>query len=90
VVLVDRLDVVEAGLLILIRIEGSHFLWKMVRRIVGVLAAVGRREIAPDAVTDASIDVAALTAPAAGLFLEGVHYEGDERPEPVKPLINLD
>ena len=30
-----------------IRVQGSHFLWKMVRRMVGVLAAVGRGEIAP-------------------------------------------
>jgi tRNA pseudouridine38-40 synthase len=90
VVLVDRLDIVEADPLILIRIQGSHFLWKMVRRIVGVLAAVGRREIAPDAVADASIDVAALTAPAAGLFLESVQYEGDEGAKPVRPIINLD
>ena len=28
------------------RVQGSHFLWKMVRRMVGVLAAVGRGEIA--------------------------------------------
>ena len=37
------LEIAEAGPLILIRVRGSHFLWKMVRRIVGVLAAVGPR-----------------------------------------------
>ena len=31
----------------LIRVQGSHFLWKMVRRMVGVLAAVGRGELKP-------------------------------------------
>src|SRR5438094_10457584 len=36
-VLVDRVDLVEDGSLILVNVEGSHFLWKMVRRIVGVL-----------------------------------------------------
>ena len=36
----------RTALLLLIRIEGSHFLWKMVRRIVGVLVAVGHGEIA--------------------------------------------
>src|SRR4029077_15080665 len=41
-VLVDRVDLVEEGDLILITIQGSHFLWKMVRRIVGVLVEVGR------------------------------------------------
>ena len=41
-VLVDRLDIVEDGDLILVGIEGSHFLWKMVRRVVGVLVEIGR------------------------------------------------
>jgi tRNA pseudouridine38-40 synthase len=90
VVLVDRLEIEERGPLILIRIQGSHFLWKMVRRIVGVLAAVGRGEIAPENVLDSTIDVAALTAPAAGLFLEGVYYKGDAGPGPIRPLLNLD
>jgi tRNA pseudouridine38-40 synthase len=90
VVLVDRVSIAEQGPLILIRIQGSHFLWKMVRRIVGVMAAVGRGEIPPEAVRDPGIDVAALTAPAAGLFLEGVYYEGDPGPGPIRPLLNLD
>ena len=68
---VEALEIAEAGPLILIRVRGSHFLWKMVRRIVGVLAAVGRREIAARDAINADLDVAALTAPAAGLFLEG-------------------
>ena len=42
VVLVERLDVISHGDLILISIEGSHFLWKMVRRVVGVLVEIGR------------------------------------------------
>ena len=46
-VLVDAVEIVEAGALILIRVQGSHFLWKMVRRMVGVLAAVGRGELKP-------------------------------------------
>ena len=45
VVVLERLELVEAGALILVRVQGSHFLWKMVRRIVGVLAAVGRGEM---------------------------------------------
>jgi tRNA pseudouridine38-40 synthase len=89
-VLVDSLEIVEREPLILIRIQGSHFLWKMVRRIVGVLAAVGRGEIAPQNVLDGSIDVPALTAPAAGLFLEAVYYKGDAGPGPIRPLLNLD
>jgi len=97
VVLVDHLDIVEQDPLILIRIQGSHFLWKMVRRIVGVLAAAGRGDIDPAAVetlvgakrATATVDVAALTAPAAGLFLEGVYYPGEPGPGPIRPLLNL-
>jgi tRNA pseudouridine38-40 synthase len=39
---IERVEVVEAGDLLLLRVLGSHFLWKMVRRMVGVLAEVGR------------------------------------------------
>jgi tRNA pseudouridine38-40 synthase len=53
----------------------------MVRRIVGVLVAVGRGDMAPGEVTsllagDSDLP-ARLTAPASGLFLERVFYEGD-------------
>jgi tRNA pseudouridine38-40 synthase len=88
-VLVDGLEIVESGPLVLVRVQGSHFLWKMVRRLVGVLAAVGRGELQPQAVTDPRIDVAALTAPAAGLFLEGVYYAGDPGPGPIVPMLNM-
>ncbi len=97
VVLVDALEIAEAGALILVRVQGSHFLWKMVRRIVGVLAAVGRGELrAADAAAlvagepPAGISPAALTAPAAGLFLEGVYYKGDAGPGPLRPLIAME
>jgi tRNA pseudouridine38-40 synthase len=82
-VLIDRLDLVEDGDLVLVGIEGSHFLWKMVRRIVGVLAEIGRGGLTTDATTrflaDASSAPARLTAPPSGLFLDRVYYEGDRR-----------
>jgi tRNA pseudouridine38-40 synthase len=92
-VLVEGLELVESDALILIRIRGSHFLWKMVRRIVGVLAAIGRGELSSsDAASFMSEEkgaatAAALTAPAAGLFLEGVYYKGDAGPGPVRPVV---
>ena len=97
VVLVDRLELVEAEALVLLRVQGSHFLWRMVRRIVGVLAAVGRGDLRPaDAAahldeTGAKPDVApaALTAPASGLFLEGVYYKGDSGPGPLGPMVRV-
>jgi|SRR5206468_4772206 len=93
-VLVDRLDIVTHGDLVIVAIEGSHFLWKMVRRIVGVLAEIGRGALEPTAVTalmrEPSGAPARLTAPASGLFLERVYYKGDVRsaapPEPITPL----
>ena len=87
-VLVDRLEIVEDGDLVLVRILGSHFLWRMVRRIVGVLAAVGRGEMSPaDAARflDERSDIpATLTAPASGLFLEGVYYRGGRGTGPLR------
>ena len=47
-VLVEEVTIAEDGDLILIRVGGSHFIWKMVRRMVGVLAEVGKGEIEPD------------------------------------------
>ena len=83
VVLIDRLDVVEEGDLILVSIEGSHFLWKMVRRVVGVLVEIGRGGLDPAAaatfLAESSTAPARLTAPPSGLFLERVYYEGDAR-----------
>ena len=89
-VLVDRLEIAEDGDLVLIRIVGSHFLWRMVRRIVGVLAAVGRDELTTGQVSsfleEASDLPATLTAPASGLFLEAVYYGGDAGPAALKPV----
>ncbi len=98
-VLVDRFEIVEAGALMLVRVQGSHFLWKMVRRMVGVLAAIGRAELRPgDAVRllddraplPRGLTPAALTAPAAGLFLERVLYRGDDPVGEIRPVLWLE
>jgi tRNA pseudouridine38-40 synthase len=89
-VLVERLDIHETPDLVLVGIEGSHFLWKMVRRLVGVLAEVGRGGMEPsDAaslVSSPSGLPARFTAPASGLFLERVYYEGDVRDAELEPI----
>ncbi len=60
------------------RIEASHFLWKMVRRLVGALVEVGRGNL-----TEADLqrlletrsrEPAKWTAPPSGVFLEKVEY----------------
>ena len=92
-VLVDAFDIHEDEDLVVFHVEGSHFIWKMVRRIVGALVEVGRGRVAPEKVAalfDArSSDIAKLTAPASGLFLERVYYPGDRRDQPVRSLITL-
>lgn len=90
--IVERVELGLDGSLILFRIGASHFLWKMVRRIVGCLAAVGQGTITAEdfrlllqspALPShlKSFSVAANTAPASGLFLERVVYEGDADPD---------
>jgi tRNA pseudouridine38-40 synthase len=77
-VLLQELLLTEQEHLIIVHITGSHFLWKMVRRIVGVLVEVGKGGLTPGDVPrllrDESPLIAKLTAPAAGLFLEEVTY----------------
>jgi tRNA pseudouridine38-40 synthase len=84
---VETLALHEDGDLLLVHIEGSHFIWKMVRRLVGVLVEVGRGRLsvenAAKLLTEQSELPAQLTAPASGLFLERVYYPGDSRDEPV-------
>jgi tRNA pseudouridine38-40 synthase len=90
-VLIEALTVSTAGALVLVRTVGSHFLWKMVRRLVGVLVDVGRGGLAPADVagllaSDSPLP-ARLTAPAAGLFLEAVYYDSQApRPAVVPPI----
>jgi tRNA pseudouridine38-40 synthase len=65
----------------------------MVRRLVGVLAEVGRGKLKEKDVAgflrEASEVPASLTAPPSGLFLERVFYEGDRRDQPLEPVFNL-
>jgi len=76
------------GDLILFRIGASHFLWKMVRRIVGVLAQVGRGKLAPRKIRKLTPgEIAGWTAPPSGLFLEYVRYAGDDPPGPLLPAV---
>jgi tRNA pseudouridine38-40 synthase len=88
-VLIEDVTLAEDGDLILIRIGGSHFIWKMVRRMVGVLVEIGKGDLDPAAVQTLlrgrSDLPAKLTAPASGLFLERVFYQGDQRQWPLLP-----
>ena len=77
------------GDLILFRVGASHFLWKMVRRLVGTLVEVGRGRERPARVRQLlethSREPARWTAPPSGLFLERVLYRGDAGPPAPAP-----
>jgi tRNA pseudouridine38-40 synthase len=92
-VLIDRIGVARCASLVLIRVVGSHFLWKMVRRVVGVLVDAGRKELTPADVTALlgrrSDLPAKLTAPASGLFLEQVFYERPPEAWRLEPALIL-
>jgi tRNA pseudouridine38-40 synthase len=81
IVQLDRCVVLEEGSLLLCHIRGSHFLWKMVRRMVGTLAGIGRGTVSAEQMqawlSKPSDGPARHTAPPSGLFLEHVYYEGE-------------
>jgi len=83
----------EDGDAILIVIEGSHFLWKLVRRLVGVLVEIGKGALPPSAAAALLRDPkglpAALTAPPSGLFLARVLYPGEPAGEIPRPAMIL-
>lgn len=82
--LVELLEVTEDANKIYIRIKASHFLWKMVRRIVGTLVEIGRGNMKIEEISKllsspplrggAGGGVAEFTAPPSGLFLEKIEY----------------
>jgi tRNA pseudouridine38-40 synthase len=92
-VAVERIEVAEDGDLVLVRVEGSHFLWKMVRRMVGVMVDVGiggtSLKQADGFLREESGTPAQLTAPAAGLFLERVYYPGEARRPALHGCVNV-
>lgn len=86
-------EVFPDGDLICLRIGATHFLWKMVRRIVGMLAEVGRGNLTYDAfgrlLKFRSDAAARFTAPPSGLFLEKVLYRGDRPPTGKTALVQV-
>ena len=78
VVVVNQSDLLDWEHEIHYRVEASHFLWKMVRRLVGTLVEVGRGNLTDAALQQLfakrSPEPAKWTAPPSGLFLEKVTY----------------
>ena len=92
---IEEVELREEGELVLLRFAASHFLWRMVRRLVGTLVRVGLGELQP-ADFRALVDGRPLppekgtpaqsTAPASGLFLEKVLYPGDPGLPPLRAV----
>jgi tRNA pseudouridine38-40 synthase len=83
----------DFGDMLVFHVIGSHFLWKQVRRMAGVLAEVGRGKLpAGDVAGFFKIDTdipAKLTPPPSGLFLEKVYYKNEEISYEPGPIIRL-
>src|SRR3954452_18934617 len=97
-VVVESAEVVTAGALILVRLSASHFLWKMVRRVVGTLVQLGAGELdrrgfeallAARAPKSGKGLPAEWTAPPSGLFLERVSYRGDLPMGALRPVMEV-
>lgn len=89
-VVVQRVELEEDGDLILIRIVASHFLWKMVRKLVAALVEVGRGSMSVSQFVSSVKepgDPFRPTAPPSGLFLEAVSYGNDVFDRALKPLV---
>lgn len=87
---VDFVEIAQHESLILVRLSASHFLWKMVRKLVSALVEVGRGNDAPGAVVERLSSGRRFppTAPPSGLFLEAVLYEGEVFDRPLMPAIS--
>lgn len=89
---ITSITVKEQGDLILITISGSHFLWNMIRRMIGIIVEVGRgkqsSDIIPTLLKKQSDLPASFTAPPSGLFLASVKYDTSQG-TPITSLINV-
>ncbi len=94
---IEACEMAQSGSLILLRVTASHFKRSQVRRMVGAAVACARGEAGADPARiardltrprpEAALFWSALAAPASGLFLEHVRYQGDAGPGELKPMI---
>ena len=71
----------EWGPFVLVTVRGDRFLYRMVRRLTGLLVAAGSGRLpwlpAPEDLKSHPAELAFETAPAAGLYLEKVFLPGE-------------
>ncbi len=77
---IDDISVRQTGSVIAIEISGSGFLYQMVRRMVAALVALAKGEMniedIEDLINNLRFDGTGYAAPARGLILNRVHYNG--------------
>ena len=90
---IEDIQMKREGSLILIRVIGSHFLWKMVRRMIGILVEIGRGNMDEiellKMIENKSELPAKFTAPPSGLYLENVFYSENYKLPELKSWIKL-
>lgn len=90
---IKHAGVYEFGDILIFHAIGSHFLWKQVRRMTGVIVEAGRGKLTKEDVSSFfkshSVIPAKLTAPPSGLFLERVYYKNDEIQFSAKPVLSV-
>jgi tRNA pseudouridine38-40 synthase len=90
IVVVESCQAGVADDLILVRIAASHFLWKMVRKLISAMVEVGRGEVKIDAfraMLSGRGEHFSPTAPPSGLFLEAVVYPGETFDRSFEPIV---
>jgi len=82
---IEGVQLKEFADIIALRVVGSHFLWKMVHRIVRITVEAGRSNFTAGDIgkmlRSYSESPTMFTAPPSGLYLEKVLYEGYKLPE---------
>lgn len=90
---IKHASVKEYGDMIIFHVVGSHFIWKQVRRMTGVLIEAGRGKLSKDEIAtffkQKSDTPSRLTAPPSGLFLENVYYKNEVINYNIQPVINI-
>ena len=90
---IEHANVNNFGDMLVFHVVGSHFLWKQVRRMTGVIVEVGRGKLSADEVAaffrNKSDIPAKLTAPPSGLFLEKVYYKNEDILFETRPVFNI-
>ncbi|MDP0500059.1 MAG: tRNA pseudouridine(38-40) synthase TruA [Verrucomicrobiota bacterium JB022] len=88
-----RLELVREGPYVTLYTEASGYLFRMVRSLAGCLVHVGIGRLTGDDLREilesATRTERVVTAPAGGLFLDHVYYEGAPSPDPRPGTIAL-